>query len=336
MPSKSAIAVLGSGSWGSALAVCLARNGQDTLIWGHLPEQMQRLQNQRCNQEFLPGIAFPDPLSVSDDLKTAVNFANDLLIVVPSDVFRLVLNQIKPLLKPGQRLAWASKGLENGTGKLLHQVAQECLGPDVPLAVVSGPTFALEVAAGLPTAITVASTDEAFSRDLAGRLHGGELRAYTATDVTGVEVGGAAKNVLAIAAGIADGLGFGANARAALVTRGLQEIMRLGLVMGGQRETFMGLTGMGDLVLTCTDDQSRNRRLGLSIGRGNNIETALKSIDQVVEGYGAAEVIRGLAQQLNVDMPITEQVYQVLYQGRPPKQAVRSLFEREPTSEVSP
>ncbi len=336
MTTDKAIAVLGSGSWGTALAVCLARNGQDTLIWGHLPEQMQQLRDERCNAEFLPGIAFPENLTVSCDLQQAVAFSNDLLLVVPSEVFRLVLDQVAPLLRPGQRVAWASKGLENGSGKLLHQVAQESLGADVAIAVVSGPTFALEVAAGLPTAITVASTDEVFSTDLAARLHGGEMRAYTATDISGVEVGGAAKNVLAIAAGIADGLGFGANARAALVTRGLQEIMRLGLAMGGKRETFMGLTGMGDLVLTCTDNQSRNRRLGLAIGKGADIETALSGIHQVVEGYGAAKVIHTLAQQLKVDMPITEQVFQVLYNNRPPKQAVRSLFERQPTSEVSP
>lgn len=334
MGSTAPIGVIGAGSWGTALAVCLARNGRAVRLWGHDPAHVTRVASERCNSEFLPGIAFPDELIPEADLARIAALCDDLLVVVPSEFFRAVLTQLRPHLRPTQRLAWATKGLEEGSGKLLHQVAKEVLGATTPLAVVSGPTFAMEVARGLPTALTVASEDGRFATDFAAALHGGEMRAYTATDMTGVEVGGAAKNVLAIAAGIADGLGFGANARAALITRGLREIMRLGLRLGGEAETFMGLTGIGDLVLTCTDDQSRNRRFGLAIGRGADVASARSTIAQVVEGQGTTRVIRNLAQSLGVDMPIVEQVYQVLWNGRRPLDAVRSLFEREQKAET--
>lgn len=334
-----AIGVIGAGSWGTALAVCLARNGRAVRLWGHDSEHIAQLGLARSNHQFLPGIAFPDNLRVSADLHDVCAHCGDLLVVVPSEFFRGVLTQVTTQVTAqvdGQhRIAWATKGLEEGSGKLLHQVAAEVVAPGTPLAVVSGPTFAMEVARGLPTALTVASSDDGFAADFAASLHGGELRAYTAKDVAGVEVGGAAKNVLAIAAGIADGLGFGANARAALITRGLREIMRLGVRLGGHPETFMGLTGMGDLVLTCTDDQSRNRRFGLAIGRGLDISAARRSIDQVVEGYGTTRIVRELARRLEVDMPIVEQVYQVLWNKRRPEDAVRSLFDREPKAEVS-
>ncbi|MCB1734493.1 MAG: NAD(P)-dependent glycerol-3-phosphate dehydrogenase [Gammaproteobacteria bacterium] len=330
----SPIGVIGAGSWGTALAVCLARNGRSVQLWGHEPAHIGQLRAERSNRQFLPGVGFPETLQVSADLHELGTDCDDLLVVVPSEFFRSVLSQLTQVLQGPHRIAWATKGLEEGSGKLLHQVAAEVVAPGTPLAVVSGPTFAMEVARGLPTALTVASRDERFATDFAAALHGGELRAYTAQDVAGVEVGGAAKNVLAIAAGIADGLGFGANARAALITRGLREIMRLGVCLGGQPETFMGLTGMGDLVLTCTDDQSRNRRFGLAIGRGMTIGDARKSIDQVVEGLGTTRVVRELAQRLGVDMPIVEQVYQVLWNNQRPEAAVRSLFGREPKAEA--
>lgn len=327
------IAVIGAGSWGTALAVCLSRNGQETRIWGHELDHMETLAAERRNDAFLPGVSFPFALQVDTDLGKSISTAKDVLIVVPSEVFRLVLTQIQPFLTDEHRIAWASKGLEEGTGELLHQVARDVVGEQIPLAVVSGPTFALEVAKGLPTAVTVASDNDAFAQDMVARLHGHEFRAYRSADIAGVEVGGAAKNVLAIAAGIADGLGFGANARAALITRGLNEIMHLGLALGGKPETFMGLTGVGDLVLTCTDNQSRNRRFGLAIGKGNSIADAKASIDQVIEGHRTAKVIHDLARKLGVEMPITEQVYQVLYEGRTPVNAVRSLLDREPKTE---
>ncbi|MEE8429340.1 MAG: NAD(P)H-dependent glycerol-3-phosphate dehydrogenase, partial [Gammaproteobacteria bacterium] len=232
------------------------------------------------------------------------------------------------------RVAWATKGLELETAMLPHQVAQSVLGESRPLAVISGPTFAREVASGLPTAITVASKNPEFSEKLSGLLHGEQFRAYTSSDMVGVELGGAVKNVLAIAAGICDGLGFGANSRAALVTRGLAELMRLGEAMGGRRETFMGLAGVGDLVLTCTDDQSRNRRLGLALGQGINCQQALQEIGQVVEGVNTAREVVRLAKRFSIDMPITEQVYRVLHEDLTPRDAVRALLTREPKQEA--
>ena len=327
------IVVLGAGSWGTALAIQLCRAGGPVTLWGHDPVLMADLGAQRCNQRYLPGIALPEELRLTADLTAALADARDILVVVPSHAFRSVLTLIQPLLAKDSRLAWATKGLESGSGKLLHEIAQEVLGETIPLAVVSGPTFAHEVAEGLPTAVTVSSSDAQFATDMANRLHGATFRAYTGEDVIGVEIGGAVKNVLAIAAGIADGLGFGANARTALITRGLAEMMRLGAVLGGQRETFMGLAGLGDLVLTATDDQSRNRRLGLALGRGQRLEEALASIDQVVEGVQTAREVRDLALSQGVEMPITEQVFAVLYDGLTPKEAVQALLNREQKAE---
>ncbi|HEC19190.1 MAG TPA: NAD(P)H-dependent glycerol-3-phosphate dehydrogenase [Gammaproteobacteria bacterium] len=329
------ITVLGAGSWGTALAIQLCRAGGPVTLWGHEPELMADIDTARCNERYLPGIPLPESLHLSADLSTALAGVQDVLVVVPSHAFRAVLDQLRDVLDGETRLAWATKGLESGSGKLLHEVAGEVLGEAVPMAVVSGPTFAREVAEGLPTAVTVASNDEGFAADLAARLHSSTFRAYTSHDVPGVEVGGAVKNVLAIAAGIADGLGYGANARTALITRGLAEMMRLGEVLGGQRETFMGLAGLGDLVLTCTDDQSRNRRLGLALGRGQRLEEALAAIDQVVEGVQTAREVRELALSRGVDMPITEQVYAVLYEARKPKKAVKALLDRHQKPELS-
>jgi glycerol-3-phosphate dehydrogenase (NAD(P)+) len=244
-----------------------------------------------------------------------------------------VLESIAPYISSEQRIAWATKGFESGSGKLLHEVAQDVFGEQKSLAVISGPTFAKEVAKGLPTAVTVASNDTEFANFLADRLHTETFRVYTSDDIVGVEVGGAVKNVLAIAAGIADGLNFGANARTALITRGLAEIMRLGDALGGQRETFMGLAGLGDLVLTCTDNQSRNRRLGLGLGQGQSLEDALAAIDQVVEGVQTAREVNELAISRGVDMPITHEVYRILYEGEKPRDAVHALLSREQKAE---
>ncbi len=329
------IVVLGAGSWGTALAIQLCRAGGPVALWGHESALMADISAARCNERYLPGVLLPEQLSLNADLATILSDVQDVLVVVPSHAFRAVLTQLRPLLKSDARLAWATKGLESGSGKLLHEVAEEVLGKDIVTAVVSGPTFAREVAEGLPTAVTVASTDAVFASDMAARLHSKTFRAYTNDDVTGVEVGGAVKNVLAIAAGIADGLGYGANARTALITRGLAEMMRLGETLHGQRETFMGLAGLGDLVLTCTDDQSRNRRLGLALGQGKLLEEALAAIDQVVEGVQTAREVRDLALSQGVDMPITEQVYAVLYEARKPKDAVQALLNRDQKAELS-
>ena len=332
--SQTPVAVLGAGSWGTALAIQLARGGRPTVLWGHDPAHMARIAAERRNARYLPTATLPDNLRVEADLAAALNGIRDILVVVPSHAFRAVLEAVKPHLSEGARLLWATKGLESGSRKLLHEVVADVLGTGISTAVVSGPTFAREVAEGLPTAVTVASADPAFARDMAGRLHSEAFRAYTANDVIGVEVGGAVKNVLAIAAGIADGLGFGANARTAVITRGLAEVMRLGIALGGQAETFMGLAGLGDLVLTCTDDQSRNRRLGLALGRGHTLEQALAAIDQVVEGVQTAREVYELAQSLGIDMPITEQVYCVLYEGCAPRDAVHALLNRVQKSEL--
>jgi len=322
------IAVIGAGSWGTALAIQLARAGHATRLWGRDREQLQAMCSVRRNSRYLPLAEFPDSLEVVPELGEALRGARDALIAVPSHAFRAVLLELEPHLCGGTRIAWASKGFETATGLLPHQIANEVFG-ERPGAVLSGPTFATEVGAGLPTAMTVASRDEGFARELALRLSGPHFRVYTHSDIIGVEVGGAVKNVIAIGGGIADGMGFGANTRVALITRGLAEMMRLGVKLGALRETFMGLAGLGDLVLTCTDDQSRNRRLGLALGRGQSLAEAERSIRQVVEGVTAASAVRNVAARLAVEMPICEEVYRVMHEGKPVRTAVQALMGRE-------
>jgi glycerol-3-phosphate dehydrogenase (NAD(P)+) len=323
------IAVLGAGSWGTALAIQFARAGRPTLLWARDPAHVARLATARGNDRYLPGVPFPAGLAVEPDLARAVGAALDLLIAVPSHAFRETLSRLRPLLREGQRVAWATKGFELSTGKLPHEVAREVLGAEVPIAVLSGPTFAQEVGRGLPTAMTVASPDGGFADGLAASLSGQNFRAYTSPDIIGVEVGGAVKNVLAIATGIADGMGFGANTRIALITRGLAEMTRLGLALGARHETFMGLAALGDLVLTCTDDQSRNRRFGLAIAAGKSPAEAQSAIGQVVEGVLAARAVRAVAARVGVEMPITAEVYAVLHEGRDVRAAVKALMGRD-------
>ncbi|HXA34757.1 MAG TPA: NAD(P)H-dependent glycerol-3-phosphate dehydrogenase [Steroidobacteraceae bacterium] len=325
--------VIGAGSWGTALAIQLTREGHPTQLWGRDRRQLEAMQRARRNERYLPAAAFPNALQVTDDLTQALNGARDALIAVPSHAFRATLESIKPHLGPDTRVAWATKGFEIASGLLPHQVALEVLGGR-PGAVLSGPTFANEVGAGLPTAMTVASRDERFARELALSLSGPNFRAYTQSDIVGVEVGGAVKNVIAIGSGIADGVGFGANTRVALIARGLAEMMRLGVKLGAARETFMGLAGLGDLVLTCTDDQSRNRRFGMALGRGQSTSQAQSEIHQVVEGLSAARAVYVVAQRLNVDMPICREIYRVMHEGKPVGAAVRALMEREVRSET--
>jgi len=327
------IAVIGAGSWGTALAIQFARAGRPTVLWGRAEDDPEKLARDRHNERYLPDAEFPADLMVEPDLARAVATANDILVVVPSSALRAVLTSLRPLLSPGARVAWATKGFELSTGKLPHQVAREVLGPSVPIAVLSGPTFAKEVGRGLPTAIACASPDPAFALELARSISTPHLRAYTQADIIGVEVGGAVKNVIAIAAGAADGLGFGANARVFLITRGLAEMVRLGGALGAQRDTFMGLTGLGDLVLTCTDDQSRNRRFGLAVARGSSVEVAVREIGQVVEGYHAARAVRKVAQEFGVDMPICEHVYRVIYEGLDITTVVETLMSRAVSAE---
>jgi glycerol-3-phosphate dehydrogenase (NAD(P)+) len=327
------IVVLGAGSWGTALAIQFSRGGERTVLWGRAEDNPAELARARRNERYLPGAEFPPSLVIEPDLAKAIGSGEDIELVVPSSVLRLVLQQIQPMLGPRSRVAWASKGFELATGKLPHQVVGEVLGPHVPSAVLSGPTFAREVGLGLPTAIAVASPNPAFARDLAERISFGGFRAYTQSDIVGVEIGGAVKNVIAIATGVSDGLGYGANSRVFLITRGLAEMVRLGIALGAKRETLMGLAGLGDLVLTCTDDQSRNRRFGRAIAAGKPVEQAIAEIGQVVEGYHAAKAVHAVALSHGVDMPISRYVFEVLHQGVPIKTVVESMLQREVTAE---
>ncbi|GAA0858758.1 NAD(P)H-dependent glycerol-3-phosphate dehydrogenase [Aliiglaciecola litoralis] len=331
---RSSVTVLGAGSYGTALAFCLARNGVTTYLWGRDPQRISDMAISRCNAKYLPDATFPEALILEADLKAAIGKSQDILVVVPSHAFAQTLIAIKPLLTREHRLIWATKGLEPHTGRLLQEVAIEHLGNDIPMAVLSGPTFAKEMVAGLPTAISFSATDPALAKEFTAKLHCSKsFRVYMNPDFIGVQLGGAVKNVIAIGAGLADGLGFGANARTALITRGLAELTRLGLQLGAKQETFMGMAGLGDLVLTCTDNQSRNRRFGLALGKGMGVEEAIESIGQVVEGYRNTEEVKVLADKLGVEMPISEQIYQVLYKGKPAREAALSLLGRQPTAE---
>jgi len=296
-------------------------------------DELEAMASKRENARYLPDAPFPPNLAAYPNIEECLSGARDILVAVPSHGLRDTLLKIKPLLKPDSRVCWATKGFELRTGKLPHQVAAEVLGDDRPMAVLSGPTFAKEVGAGLPTAMTIAANDGDFADALAKALSSDNFRAYTSDDLIGVEVGGAVKNVLAIAAGMSDGLGFGANTRIALINRGLVELMRLGVALGATKETFMGLAGMGDLVLTCTDNLSRNRRMGLALASGMSIEEAQEEIQQVVEGVLAAKAVREVADKLGVEMPICEQVYQILYENASPRKAVEALMARKLKSE---
>ena len=322
------IAVLGSGSWGTALAIQFARAGHPVRLWGRDPAQLAALRQERCNPRYLPDAPFPPLLEVAADLDDAVRGADYILVAVPSHGFRALLRELAPRLTPGMRVAWATKGFELDTGLLPHQVARQELGEQRPIAVLSGPTFAREVGAGLPTALTVASNDPQFAATIAQELSSPSFRAYISTDILGVEVGGAVKNVLAVGTGLSDGLGFGANTRIALITRGLNELMRLGVALGAQRETFMGLAGLGDLVLTCTDNQSRNRRFGLLLAGGKTPAEAMHEIGQVVEGYHAARALHTVAARVGVQMPICAGLYGILYEGGDAGDVVRGLMSR--------
>lgn len=328
------IAVLGAGSYGTALAFCFARNGHDVIMWGRDKEQIALMQRDRENSKYLPGADFPETLDVTADLEYAVTHADVHLVVVPSHVFSDLLVQIKPWLPTKAKICWATKGLDPESGRLLQDVARDVLGDEPSLAVLSGPTFAKEMVAGLPTAISLSSEDHAFCKMLSEWLHcERKFRVYINSDFTAVQLGGAVKNVIAIGAGIADGIGFGANARTALITRGLAEMMRLGVSLGAESQSFMGMAGLGDLVLTCTDNQSRNRRFGLALGQGKSVEVAIEDIGQVVEGFRNTKEVHMLAKRNKVEMPITEQVYKVLYEGKPAAQAAMALLARDPKSE---
>ncbi len=330
-----AVAVLGAGSYGTALAICFARNGHNVVLWGRNKDHIKALATARENQQYLPGAQFPESLSLNDDLAATVASSDVVLVVVPSHAFSETLKAIKPHLTAGARVLWATKGLEPNTGRLLQQLAAEVLGDDVSLGVLSGPTFAKEMAIGLPTAISLSSTDTKLVDDVSEMLHcGRSFRVYSNDDLVGVQLGGAIKNVIAIGAGISDGFGFGANARTALITRGLAEMSRLGVALGAKPETFMGMAGLGDLILTCTDNQSRNRRFGLALGKGQSVEQAQQEIGQVVEGYRNTKEVFLLAERSGIEMPICEQIYNVLYKGQDVKLAAMNLLGRQKKAEA--
>jgi len=329
------IAVLGAGSWGSALAMQLARSGHRCILWGRSREHVEALRASGTNDRFLPGIPFPAGTEFQPDLERVLSEAEEIVIAVPSHAFAELLELVKPHLRIGQGISWACKGLEPGSGLFLHQTAQKAVGRTRPLAVITGPSFAVEVARDLPTAVTVAATHSEYGKRIARILHAGNFRAYISDDVIGAELGGAVKNVLAVATGISDGLAFGNNARAALITRGLAEMMRLGKALGAREKTLIGLAGMGDLVLTSTGDLSRNRRLGLALGAGKNLKQAIAEIGQVVEGIGTSAEVWRLAQRYEIDMPISEQIHGIIHLGWNPRQCVKDLLAREQKHELA-
>ncbi len=327
------ICVLGAGSYGTALAAHLARNGRATTLWARDEALVSQMRSTAENPRYLVGVALPETLRYESQVELGLASASDVLIVVPSSAFEQSLQQIERHASADCGVIWACKGLEKNTGRLLGDVLTGHLGDAVKHAVISGPTFARELAEGLPTALTVAASDPAYAGYVSELLHSNRFRAYVSDDIRGVQLGGALKNVYAIAAGISDGLGFGANARVALITRGLAEMRRLGDRLGARADTLSGLAGTGDLILTCTDDQSRNRRFGLALADGLTVAGALAQIGQSVEGVAATSAAFGLARQYAVEMPIVDQVYEVVVNGRLPLEAVQSLLERAPRSE---
>ncbi len=326
----SPIAVLGAGSFGTSLAILLAKNGNPTRLWGRSCEHIKEMQVDRSNQKYLADLQFPKNLTLFEDFQSCIEGVKDILVVTPSYAFEQTLLQIKNHSKANDqlRIVWACKGLEPNTGNFLSEKANQIFAQNIVKGVLSGPTFAKELASGMPTAITLASNNSQFSADLTSRLVNQTFRVYLSDDLEGVQFGGAIKNIIAIGAGMADGLGFGANARTALITRGLAEMMRLGTKLGGRTETFTGMAGLGDLILTCTDNQSRNRRFGLAIGKGASIEQAAKDIGQVVEGVRNTKEMAKLANLHQVDMPICQSIYKVLYEKQSPKEAAKDLLTR--------
>ena len=321
-----AIAVLGAGAWGTALAIALARNQHPVRLWARSSRVVQQINLQHTN-DHLPHITLPKLISADTDLVRAINQVDTIYLALPSHAIGQLCKQLAPLLQSQQGLCLASKGLDKNQQFLSDVIGQHC--PKAKLAIVSGPSFALEMARNLVTILTIASHDSDFVGKVALQLKHPHLRLYLSDDLTGVQIAGTVKNILAIAAGLCDGLGLGANARAALVTRGLHEMMRLASALGAKANTLLGPAGLGDLMLTCSDNQSRNRRFGVALGQGCSQQQALKDIAQVVEGLKNCETIWQLAQQHQIEMPITEQVYRVLYQEVPPENALATLLARD-------
>jgi glycerol-3-phosphate dehydrogenase (NAD(P)+) len=325
---KPAVAVLGAGSWGTALAAVLARNGVPTTLWGRDALALAAMRSTQRNARYLPEMELPASLNYEADLTAAVRGARVLLIVTPSHAFAELIDQMAADVAADAGVAWATKGFDPASGRFLHEIVAERL-PGMPAAIVTGPSFAREVAQGLPTAVTVHSTIESFAQTVAQLLHSTHFRTYTGSDVIGAELGGAMKNVLAVATGVADGMQLGLNARAGLITRGLNEMLRLGAALGARAETLMGLAGLGDLVLTCTGDLSRNRRLGLALGRGTSLQDAVAQIGQVVESIETVDTVMRLANEYGIELPISRGVQRVLHEEITPTEGMRELLARE-------
>ncbi len=328
MNAQARVAVLGAGSWGTALASLLARHGVHTTLWGRDAAAMRTMAETGRNARYLPQSPLPESLNYSADLAACVAHADWVLVVTPSHAFRELIEMLARLPVHFRGIAWATKGFEPGTGRFLHELVEELM-PGQPAAVVTGPSFAREVVDGLPTAVTVHSDDAEFAQTVAEQLHGPTFRAYTGTDMLGAELGGAMKNVLAVATGLADGMQLGLNARAGLITRGLNEMLRLGVGLGARAQTLMGLAGLGDLVLTCTGDLSRNRRLGLALGRGTPLRQAVAEIGQVVESVQTVDEVMRLAARHGVELPIADCVQRVLHEDITPTEGLRLLLSRE-------
>ncbi|MDR1076033.1 MAG: NAD(P)-dependent glycerol-3-phosphate dehydrogenase [Xanthomonadaceae bacterium] len=330
------VAVLGAGSWGTALASLMARHGHVIVLWGRDRNVIEAIDQRHENPRYLPGIALPECLRATTDFAAAVAGVDWVLVVVPSHAFPETLRRLAPILPENAGVAWATKGFEPGSGRFLHEVAGDYLRPDVPLAVVTGPSFAKEVVLGLPTAVTVHGIGAGFVQTVADALHGPQFRAYTGDDMVGAELGGAMKNVLAVATGVADGMALGLNARAGLITRGLNEMLRLAAAIGARPETLMGLAGLGDLVLTCTGDLSRNRRLGIALGQGQTLDDAVREIGQVVESVQTANEVMRLAERYGgIELPISNGVRAVLNGEITPADGLRQLLARDQKPEYS-
>lgn len=326
---KISFTVVGAGAWGTALALILAENQHQVSLYTHEPRHRESMIHSRENAQYLPGNPFPRNIRVTADLAQDLERADHVLVAVPSHAFRSVLKNIQAHLLPRHGVIWATKGLDPDSGQFLHEVAHDELSHDHPLAVITGPSFAKEVGAKQPTAVVIAGTNDVFNRQMQEAFQDRHFRTYLCDDFIGAQIGGAVKNVMAIAVGIADGLGFGANAKAALITRALAEMTRFGVACGAHPKTLSGLSGLGDLILTCSDNLSRNRRFGLLVGQGKSFEQAQAEVVQVIEGIGNCEIIYNLAQKMAVEMPIVEQMYQLLYQGASAEAAVMGLLSRE-------
>jgi glycerol-3-phosphate dehydrogenase (NAD(P)+) len=328
MKSAKHITILGAGSWGTALALALARNGHYVLLWGKWPAELEIIQAEKCNNKYLPGISFPPTINVEPHLETSIRYASCIILAVPSHAVREMVLKIKPFIHQDTAII-AAKGIDPQSGLLMPEVLSEVLGRDEQIAVLAGPTFAKEIAKNMPSAMTIASKNTELALQITKLFQQRTLKPYINHDVIGTALGGTVKNVIAIAVGISDGHGYGANAKSALITRGLAEIMRLGRQLGAQSETLFGLSGVGDLVLTCTDDQSRNRRFGLLLGQGITAEKAIEKIGQIVEGASNAEQVFKLAQKYHIEMPITELVFRVLHENLSTYHAVERLLSRD-------